>query len=75
VIGLDTPYYAITDDSGRFRIDELAPGTYDLTFWQAPIPTANSDGSLAYGAPIVVHRAVRVDGTRATNVPVALPPK
>ena len=26
VIGLDTPYYAITDDAGRFRIDELATG-------------------------------------------------
>ena len=53
VIGLDTPYYAITDDRGRFRIDELAPGSYDVTIWQAPIATAGANGAITYGQPIV----------------------
>jgi len=72
VLGLETPYYAITDDAGRFRIDELSPGTYELTFWQPPVATANRDGTWMYGAPIVVKRSVRVD-FKTTHVSVALP--
>lgn len=72
VLGLDTPYFAITDEAGRFRLDELAPGTYELTFWQPPIATANRDGTWSYGAPIVVKRTVKVTG-RTTHVSVALP--
>ena len=62
IVVLDTPYYAITDDSGRYRLDELAPGTYDVTFWQAPLVTA-THGKLAYGAPFVVHRTVTAGAT------------
>jgi hypothetical protein len=72
VLGLDTPYYAITDDAGRFRLDELAPGTYELTFWQPPVTTADRDGRWSYGAPIVVKRSVKVD-TKTAHVSVALP--
>lgn len=67
VHALDTPYYAITDDRGRFRIDELAPGTYDVTIWQAPIFEAGT-----YGAPIVATRRVKVEGTRPARLDVAL---
>lgn len=67
VHALDTPYYAITDDRGRFRIDELAAGTYDVTIWQAPIFEAGK-----YGAPIVVTRRVKVEGTRPARLDVAL---
>lgn len=70
VVGLETPYYAITDDDGRFRIDELAPGAYEVTFWQPPL-AKRLDGKLAYGAPIKVRRSIRVDATRTTRLDVA----
>ena len=72
VLGLDTPYFAITDDGGRFRLDELSPGTYELTFWQPPVATPNRDGTWTYGQPIVVKRSVKVDAKTA-HVTVSLP--
>lgn len=71
VIAANTPYYAITDDTGRFRIDELASGTYDVTFWRPPLATLAS-GRLVYGEPVITHRPVRVDGTRPARLDVAL---
>lgn len=62
VLGIDTPYYALTDDHGRFRIDELAAGTYDVTIWSA----------VGSAAPTVVHRTVRVEGGKPTRLDVAL---
>jgi hypothetical protein len=73
VLGLDTPYFAVTDDTGRFRIEQLAAGTYDVTFWQAPLATLEPDGRLSYGSPIVVHRSIHVDAKQTTKVSVALP--
>jgi hypothetical protein len=72
VIAIESPYFAITDDTGRFRIDELAPGTYDLTFWQAPIAQASGNGTLTYGAPIVTHRTVKIDAGKTTKLSVIL---
>lgn len=71
VVGVETPYFAITDDAGRFRIDELAAGTYDVTIWQPPVPTVAA-GKLVYGAPIVLHRSVRVDATKTSRLDVSL---
>ena len=73
VLGLDTPYFAVTDDTGRFRIEQLAAGTYDVTFWQAPLATLKPDGTFSYGSPIVVHRSIHVDAKQTTKVSVALP--
>lgn len=67
VVALDTPYYAITDDHGRFRIDELAPGTYELTIWQAPLLEG-----VKYGAPVIAHRSVKIVAAKPTRLDVAL---
>jgi hypothetical protein len=71
VVATDTPYYAITDDSGRFRIDELAAGTYDVTFWHPPLASSAS-GNLVYGAPVITHRSVTVGAIRPARLDVAL---
>ena len=71
-IAITSPYYAITDDAGHYRIDELAPGTYDVTFWQAPIARTAADGTITYGAPIVLHRKVQIGARGAAVLHVAL---
>ena len=72
VLTLDSPYYAITDEAGRFRLDELAAGTYDVTFWQPPLATATPTGTLSYGAPLVVHRTVKVESGKPAHLSIAL---
>jgi len=75
VLGIDAPYYAITDDHGHFRIDELAPGTYDVTVWRAPLP-GDGSGPLVYDAPVIVHRKVTIPkpaaNTKTVDRPVRL---
>ena len=73
VLGLETPYVAITDDEGRFRLEQLAPGTYDLTIWQPPNVTLAADHTFAYGHPIVVHRSVQVGDKQTLEISVVLP--
>jgi hypothetical protein len=71
VLGLETPAYTVTDETGRFRLDELAPGTYQLVAWFPPVP-ALVKGRLVYGEPIMVKRSVRVDGHRTARLDLAL---
>lgn len=71
IVAADTPYYAITDDSGRFRIDELAAGSYDVTFWRPALPRVVG-GALVYGPPVITRRTVTVDPARPARLDVAL---
>ena len=75
VIGIESPYFSVTDDQGKFRIEQLAPGTYDVELWQAPIPSVNPDGTFVYGNPIVVHRSISVAAKQTAKITVALPPR
>lgn len=71
VIGVETPYFAITDDAGRYRIDELPPGIYELTFFQAPVAAAGPNSTFTYGTPVIVHRTVTV-GAKTTQLSLTL---
>jgi hypothetical protein len=71
VMAVESPYYALTDDRGRFRIEELANGTYDLTVWHAP-PAALDNGQVAYGAPIVVKRQFKIENGKASRLDIQL---
>jgi plastocyanin len=63
VVTIDTPYRAVSDSAGRFRIEGVPAGTYKLRTWHRRLQTlerlvvvpANGDVrldlSLAYGSP------------------------
>ncbi len=36
---LDHPYFAVTDEDGRFRIEGLAPGDYRIEAWHEVLGT------------------------------------
>lgn len=73
IVALDTPYYAVTDDGGHFRLDELAAGSYDLSILRPSVPTSH-DGKLSYGPPVIVHRAIKIDASHAARLDVAIGP-
>jgi hypothetical protein len=73
VFAADTPYYAVTDDQGRFRLDELPSGVYDVTAWHSPVP-ALVNGALSYGAPIVARRSVQIVAGQSARLDLAIGP-
>lgn len=58
VVVLDTPYFATTDKTGAFDINNVAPGTYTLVAWSEKLKTAR--------------QSVTVDTGRATTVTLTL---
>ena len=58
----DSPYFAVTDDRGAFRIDGVPPGTYKVTLWHEGYQPkgADKDGRPIYGEPHTVTREVTI---------------
>ena len=46
----DTPYYAVTDDSGNFTIKDVPPGTYTIEVWQEKLGTQDQKVDVKAGA-------------------------
>jgi plastocyanin len=49
----DSPYYAVTDERGAFRIEGLPPGSYKVTMWHEGFRPrgVDKDGRTLYDAP------------------------
>jgi hypothetical protein len=62
VIVHDSPYFAVTDGKGVFRITDVPPGTYKITMWHAGFRPkgADKDGRRTYDDPKTLTRQLTV---------------
>lgn len=51
----DSPYFAVTDDQGMFKIDGIPPGTYTVTMWHEGFAPKGTDKD---GRPLYEERRV-----------------
>ncbi len=49
-VATDTPYYAVTDDSGNFTIKDVPPGNYTVQVWQEKLGTEDQKVDVKDGA-------------------------
>ncbi|HEY3780183.1 MAG TPA: hypothetical protein VGL56_03805 [Fimbriimonadaceae bacterium] len=54
ILVVDTPYYAVTDSKGHFKIDNVPPGTYTLRGWHENGEGENRKISISPGAQLQV---------------------
>jgi hypothetical protein len=73
VVGLPHPYYTLTDGEGRFRLDDVPPGAYELVAWHAPVVTGVKDGKVVVTAAAEVRRQVIVKPLVPTTLSLDLP--
>ena len=67
VIVHDSPYFAVTDERGAFRIEDIPPGSYRVTLWHEGFRRRgiDKDGRPLYDAPHTITKEVTV-APRAT---------
>ena len=63
----DSPYLAVTDERGAFRIDGIPPGTWKVTMWHEGFRSrgADKDGRPVYEEPHTVSQEITI-APRAT---------
>jgi hypothetical protein len=68
------PYYVVSDERGRFVLDEIPPGTYTLVVWHEPVITGvRGRGELVVTPATVVKRRVTVKAGQRQRLVVRLP--
>ncbi len=69
------PYYALTDERGRFALEEIPPGSYTLVVWHEPVVVGfTRSGEPVLHAPPPVRRKVVVRARQGQRIVVRLQP-
>jgi hypothetical protein len=69
------PYYAVTDERGRFALDQVPPGQYTLVVWHEPVVVGFSrTGEQVTHTPPPVRRKVVVRARQGQRVNIKLQP-
>ena len=75
VIVAPHPYYALTDERGRFALEQVPPGTYTLVVWHEPVVVGfTRSGEPVVHTPATVRRKVVVRARQGQRVIVKLLP-
>jgi plastocyanin len=66
----DSPYLAVTDERGAFKIDQIPPGTYKVTMWHEGFRPrgVDKDGRPLFEDPITVSRTITIAPGSAASV-------
>jgi plastocyanin len=59
VVVAEHPFYAVTNDQGEFRLDNVPPGQYTLQFWQESLGTVTQDVTVRDEASTTVTAEMR----------------
>ncbi len=75
-IAVDNPYYVLTDENGRFSIEDVPPGTYDLRAWHPGIKQVmKKPVTIEPGANLTIDFQLPSPGRRKTALTVRTPPR
>jgi len=66
----DSPYVAVTDDKGVFKIADVPPGVYRVTMWHAGFQPkgTDKDGRPMFDEPRTVTKEVTIAGNATATV-------
>ena len=75
-IAVDNPYYVLTDENGRFSLEDVPPGTYDLRAWHPGIKqVVKQQVTIEQGKNLTVDFQLPSPGRRKTALTVRTPPR
>ena len=75
-IAVDNPYYVLTDENGRFSLEDVPPGTYDLRAWHPGIKqVVKQQVTIEPGENRTVDFQLPSPGRRKTALTVRTPPR
>ena len=75
-IAVDNPYYVLTDENGRFSLEDVPPGTYDLRAWHPGIKQVMKNPvTIEPGGNLTIDFQLPSPGRRKTALTVRTPPR
>ena len=75
-IAVDNPYYVLTDENGRFFLEDVPPGTYDLRAWHPGIKqVVKQQVTIEPGENLTVDFHLPSPGRRKTALTIRTPPR